>query len=81
MAEEALDAVSRTDPGNHVNLVTRGDHGHTEAYLYGALDEAVDDVRWEFVDRCGCEGYVTRAFVRATSPVWRPLSTSGGRRG
>ena len=64
VVEDALDAVDRTDPGNHVNLVTHGDHGHPETYLFPALEDAYgDDARWEFVDRCGCGGYVTRVFV------------------
>lgn len=53
--EDALDAVGRTDPGHH---------GRSETYLFPALEDAYgDDARWEFVDRCGCGGYVTRVFV------------------
>ncbi|MFC7068529.1 CGCGG family putative rSAM-modified RiPP protein [Halobaculum lipolyticum] len=57
----AVDAVERTADGVHVNLVTHGDLGHPETYLYPALaDRFGDDVTWRFVDRCGCGGYVTR---------------------
>jgi len=61
---DAVSAVTHTAPGNHVNLVTHGDHGHPETYLYGALSERFgDDVSWEFVEQCGCGGYVTRVHV------------------
>lgn len=61
VCREALDAVDRTADGVHVNLVTHGDLGHPETYLYPALaDRFGDDVVWDFVDRCGCGGYVTR---------------------
>jgi putative CGCGG family rSAM target protein len=62
VVEEAVEAVGRTAPGTHVNLVTHGDHGHPEEYLFAALDERVDG-EYEFVDRCGCGGYVTRVHV------------------
>ncbi|MFC6988427.1 CGCGG family rSAM-modified RiPP protein [Haloplanus sp. GCM10025708] len=64
VVEEALDAVAATVPGVHVNLVTHGDHGHPESYLYPALEDAVgDDASWEYVDQCGCGGHVTRVDV------------------
>ena len=64
VVEEALDAVERTAPGVHVNLVTHADHGHPEGYLVPALDAAFgDDVRWRYVDQCGCGGHVTRVHV------------------
>jgi len=60
---DARDAVAHTAPGHHVNLVTHGEHGHPESYLFDALAgiDAVED--WTFVDRCGCGGYVTRVHV------------------
>jgi putative CGCGG family rSAM target protein len=61
--EEAVEAVERTAPGTHVNLVTHGDHGHPEAYLYDELRAEFDDVTVEYVDRCGCGGHVTRVHV------------------
>jgi len=61
VVEHALEAVRRTAAGTHVNLVTHEAHGHPEDYLFEPLAAATDasaDV--EFVDRCGCGGYVTR---------------------
>jgi putative CGCGG family rSAM target protein len=61
---DALDAVDRTAPGYHVNLVTHGDHGHPETYLYDELADAFgDDAAWEYVEQCGCGGHVTRVRV------------------
>ena len=58
---DAIVAVESTRPGFHVNLVTHGANGHPETYLYEALDRAFGDaVDYEFVDQCGCGGYVTR---------------------
>lgn len=62
---QAIDAIDRTTDGHHVNLVTHGDHGHPETYLYAALsDEFGEEVELEYVERCGCGGYVTRAHVK-----------------
>jgi putative CGCGG family rSAM target protein len=58
----AREAVERTTAGNHVNLVTHGDHGHPEEYLYDALADL--DVEYEYVEQCGCGGHVTRVHVR-----------------
>jgi len=55
-------AIEHTAPGNHVNLVTHGDHGHPETYLYDALDDR-GDVSYEYVEQCGCGGHVTRVYV------------------
>ena len=63
VVEEAVAAVDRTAPGTHVNLVTHGDHGHPEAYLYDELRDRFDGVTVEYVDQCGCGGYVTRVHV------------------
>lgn len=62
---QARDAIEHTEPGNHVNLVTHGDNGHPDEYLYDELAEAVDSdgVRWEYVQQCGCGGHVTRVYV------------------
>jgi putative CGCGG family rSAM target protein len=59
---QALDAIEHTTPGNHVNLVTHGAHGHPETYLYDVLEET-GDVTFEYVEQCGCGGHVTRVHV------------------
>lgn len=62
---QAIDAIEHTEPGNHVNLVTHGDHGHPSEYLYDALDEMAEetDITWEYIKQCGCGGHVTRVSV------------------
>ncbi len=61
---QAIDAIEHTAPGNHVNLVTHGEHGHPFEYLYEELADAFDDsVTWEYVQQCGCGGHVTRVYV------------------
>lgn len=63
LVTEALDAVSKTAPGRYVNLVTHTDHGHPSEYLYSALESEFDEIEFEYVDKCGCGGHVTRVFV------------------
>ncbi|MFA1611829.1 CGCGG family putative rSAM-modified RiPP protein [Halobellus rubicundus] len=63
VVEQALSAIEHTAPGNHVNLVTHGAHGHPESYLYDALESADDDLEWEYVDQCGCGGHVVRVYT------------------
>jgi putative CGCGG family rSAM target protein len=64
VVSQALDAVEHTAPGNHVNLVTHGDHGHPETYLYEVLDEEFGDaIDYEYVEQCGCGGHVVRVHV------------------
>jgi putative CGCGG family rSAM target protein len=62
--EQAVEAIEHTAPGNHVNLVTHGDHGHPADYLYPALAELDDTLDWTYVEQCGCGGHVTRAHVK-----------------
>lgn len=65
VVQQAIEAVERTVPGNHVNLVTHENHGHPSEYLFSALaDEFGDaDIDWEYVEQCGCGGYVVRVHV------------------
>jgi putative CGCGG family rSAM target protein len=62
---QAIDAIEHTEPGNHVNLVTHGDHGHPSEYLYDVFDEMGDtnNLEWEYIEQCGCGGHVTRVYV------------------
>ncbi len=62
VVEQAVAAVEHTTAGHHVNLVTHGDHGHPETYLYDALAERFDGVAYEYVEQCGCGGHVTRVY-------------------
>jgi putative CGCGG family rSAM target protein len=65
VVSQALDAIEHTEPGHHVNLVTNGEHGHPSTYLYDALRDldGAEELDWEYVDRCGCGGHVTRVYV------------------
>jgi putative CGCGG family rSAM target protein len=64
VVEQAIEAIEHTTDGNHVNLVTHGDQGHPETYLFAELDAAFgDDIEVEYVTQCGCGGHVTRVFV------------------
>ncbi|AGN02692.1 hypothetical protein L593_13765 [Salinarchaeum sp. Harcht-Bsk1] len=57
-------AVEYTLPGNHVNLVTHGDHGHPEEYLYDVLrDTFGQQIAVDYVEQCGCGGHVSRVHV------------------
>jgi putative CGCGG family rSAM target protein len=63
--EQAIEAIQHTTSGNHVNLVTHGDHGHPDEYLYTELEGASIDraIEWEYIEQCGCGGHVTRVHV------------------
>ncbi|WP_416841288.1 CGCGG family rSAM-modified RiPP protein [Haloferax sp. DFSO52] len=63
IVSDALDAIERTVSGRHVNLVTHEAHGHPSSYLYPVLEDEYESLELEFVDRCGCGGYVTRVYV------------------
>jgi putative CGCGG family rSAM target protein len=64
VVSQALDAIEHTTAGHHVNLVTHGDHGHPDTYLYPTLADEFDrGIEWEYVERCGCGGHVTRVHV------------------
>jgi putative CGCGG family rSAM target protein len=62
----AEQAIEHTVPGNHVNLVTHGDHGHPSEYLVEHLDaEFGETIEADYVEQCGCGGHVTRVQVLA----------------
>jgi putative CGCGG family rSAM target protein len=63
VVEEAREAVRSTAAGVHVNLVTHGDHGDPREYLWESLASLDRVTEVEYVDRCGCGGYVTRVHV------------------
>lgn len=62
---QAIEAVNQTAEGNHVNLVTHENHGHPSEYLFTALEDEFgdEDIDWEYIEQCGCGGYVTRVYT------------------
>lgn len=63
VVEEACEAVRSTRANVHVNLVTHGTHGDPREYLWEPLESLPRVETVEYVDRCGCGGYVTRVHV------------------
>ena len=64
LVRQAIEAVEHTAAGNHVNLVTHGDHGHPAEYLFEALEaELGGDLEAEYVEQCGYGGHVVRVHV------------------
>lgn len=62
----AVQAIEHTVPGNHVNLVTHGEHGHPSEYLYEHLDDEFGEtIEYDYVEQCGCGGHVVRVQVLA----------------
>jgi putative CGCGG family rSAM target protein len=63
--QQAIDAVEHTADGNHVNLVTHENHGHPSEYLFPVLEDEFADgeINWEYIEQCGCGGYVVRVHV------------------
>lgn len=67
---EAIEALESTAEGVHVNLVTHGEHGHPESYLFPELETRFGDaVDWEFVDHCDCGGYVMGYLSHPEQPL------------
>lgn len=67
IVEESIAAVRQTREGCYVNLVTPGKCGNPEAGLIAQLEArlhmdgiAVKGI--QYIDQCGCGGYVTRVF-------------------
>jgi putative CGCGG family rSAM target protein len=60
---DALDAIRRTAPGYHVNLVTHSSHGTPEGYLLDPIRESYPAATCEYVSQCGCGGHVLRVHV------------------
>lgn len=66
LTDHAVEAIKHTASGQHVNLVTHEAHGHPKKYLYDILAEhfATEDIEWEYIEQCGCGGYVVRVYVQ-----------------
>jgi hypothetical protein len=67
LLQSAIDAVQNTAPGCYVNLVTPGSLGSPEQGFMPDLlrrlqkeNIMVKDI--QYIDECGCGGYVTRVY-------------------
>ena len=61
LVTEAVKAVRETSVGHYVNLAVAPEHGQPDAYLVPALQEVFGErIRIDFIDQCGCGGYVYR---------------------
>ncbi len=56
-------AIEITSPGRHVNLVTPASHGEPMELIHQLTEEYGDKIEVEFVDQCGCGGYVTKVTI------------------
>lgn len=62
--KEGIDAVNETEKGYHVNLVTPATFGNPDLYLTTILKEKFGGaINVEFIDQCGCGGYVLRVSI------------------
>ena len=68
VVEQAIDAIEHTVSGNHVNLVTHGDHGHPRAHLFDALGDEYGSV--------AAGAHVTRAHVRSMAMAPRGIDSA-----
>lgn len=61
LIKDAMNAIEDTGLNHFVNLVTPAVHGNPEKYLVPIIkDKYGDHVSTEFVDQCGCGGYVLK---------------------
>lgn len=66
--QDAIKAVANTGVGYYVNVVTPDTFGNPMHYLTSILDEHFQDsIRYQYIDQCGCGGYVLR--VWKLSPI------------
>ncbi len=63
LLQDAKAAVEITSSGKHVNLVTPASHGEPVQLIQQLKEEYGDRIRAEYVDQCGCRGYVTKVTV------------------
>lgn len=63
LLQDAKAAVEITAPGKHVNIVTPASHGEPEYLIQQLKKEYGGKISAEYVDQCGCGGYVTKVTV------------------
>lgn len=67
LVADAIKGVEETAPGYYVNLVTPGGCGEPTSWLIPKLElilpaMEISFTRIEYIDQCGCGGYVTRVY-------------------
>jgi len=63
VVKDAIDAVAETESGYYVNLVTPSNLGNPDDYLTEALQMVFSNsIKTQFIDQCGCGGYVLRVW-------------------
>lgn len=65
LLDQCVSAIRMTSSGYYVNLVTPGTAGHPEEWLIKSLSQMLQTLRIpvreiQYIDECGCGGYVTR---------------------
>ncbi len=67
LIEDAVKGIAETESGYYVNLVTPGACGVPTEWLIPRLqtimkERGISISRMEYVDQCGCGGFVTRIY-------------------
>lgn len=58
---DSIQAILDTEPGCFVNLAVAEQHGNPDDYLLTFLEERFGQtITVQFIDQCGCGGYVYR---------------------
>ncbi len=61
--QDAVEAILETEIGCFVNIAAAENHGNPDDYLVPALQLRFGNaIQIQFVDQCGCGGYVYRVF-------------------
>jgi putative CGCGG family rSAM target protein len=63
LLQAAKAAIESTSPGYYVNLVTPASLGKPDFLIEKLRREYGGKIKAEYVDQCGCGGYVTRVEV------------------
>lgn len=66
IVREAVKAVQETAVLHYVNLAVAHQHGQPDSYLVPGLKDVFGDtIDIDFVDQCGCGGYVYRVTIKS----------------
>ncbi|UOF92707.1 CGCGG family rSAM-modified RiPP protein [Fodinisporobacter ferrooxydans] len=63
IVQDSIASIEETAPGYFVNLAVADIHGDPDLYLIPVLEHRFgDQIRVQFIDQCGCGGYVYRVY-------------------